>query len=43
MLDGGLAVEAMRIAVERLGRRIGTMSAELQTDPDEALRLNLPL
>lgn len=43
-VDSKAQAEQVRsIAVERLGRRIGTLSAELQTDLDEALRLHLAL
>jgi mRNA interferase MazF len=48
--DTGLAVDSKAqaeqvrsIAVERLGRRVGALSAELQTALDEALRLHLAL
>jgi mRNA interferase MazF len=46
----GLAVDAKAqaeqvrsIAVERISRRVGVMTAELQADLDEALRLHLAL
>ncbi|MFN6118993.1 MAG: type II toxin-antitoxin system PemK/MazF family toxin [Actinomycetes bacterium] len=43
-VDSKAQAEQVRsIAVERLGRRIGVMTAELQTDLDEALRLHLAL
>lgn len=43
-VDSKAQAEQVRsIAVERLGRRIGTLSAALQTDLDEALRLHLAL
>lgn len=43
-VDSKAQAEQVRsIAVERLGRRIGTLNAELQTDLDEALRLHLAL
>jgi mRNA interferase MazF len=37
------AEQVRSVAVERLGRRIGMLNAELQTDLDEALRLHLAL
>ena len=37
------AEQVRSIAIERLGRRIGVLNAELQTDLDEALRLHLAL
>jgi len=43
-VDSKAQAEQVRsIAVERLGRRIGMLNAELQTDLDEALRLHLAL
>jgi mRNA interferase MazF len=43
-VDSKAQAEQVRsIAIERLGRRIGTLDAELQTDLDEALRLHLAL
>jgi mRNA interferase MazF len=43
-VDSKAQAEQVRsIAVERLGRRIGVLTAELQTDLDEALRLHLAL
>lgn len=43
-VDSKAQAEQVRsIAVERLGRRLGVLSAELQTDLDEALRLHLAL
>ena len=48
--DTGLAVDSKAqaeqvrsVAVERIGRRIGLMTAELQSALDEALRLHLAL
>lgn len=37
------AEQVRSIAVERIGRRIGLMTAELQAELDEALRLHLAL
>lgn len=37
------AEQVRSIAIERLGRRIGMLNAELQTDLDEALRLHVAL
>lgn len=37
------AEQIRSIAVERVGRRIGTLTPELQTELDEALRLHLGL
>ena len=43
-VDSKAQAEQVRsIAVERVGRRIGSMSPELQADLDEALRLHLAL
>ncbi len=43
-VDSKAQAEQVRsIAVERLGRRIGVLTAELQADLDEALRLHLAL
>jgi mRNA interferase MazF len=43
-VDSKAQAEQVRsIAVERLGRRVGTLTAELQADLDEALRLHLAL
>jgi mRNA interferase MazF len=43
-VDSKAQAEQVRsIAVERLGRRIGMLDAELQMDLDEALRLHLAL
>jgi mRNA interferase MazF len=43
-VDSKAQAEQVRsIAIERLGRRIGVLNAELQTDLDEALRLHLAL
>lgn len=43
-LDSKAQAEQVRsIAIERIGRRIGMLDAELQTDLDEALRLHLGL
>jgi mRNA interferase MazF len=43
-VDSKAQAEQVRsIAVERLGRRIGVLTAELQSDLDEALRLHLAL
>ena len=43
-IDSKAQAEQVRsIAIERLGRRIGMLDAELQTDLDEALRLHLAL
>lgn len=43
-VDSKAQAEQVRsIAIERLGRRIGVLDAELQTDLDEALRLHLAL
>lgn len=43
-VDSKAQAEQVRsIAIERLGRRIGMLDAELQTDLDEALRLHLAL
>ncbi len=37
------AEQVRSIAVERIGRRVGLMTTELQADLDEALRLHLAL
>jgi mRNA interferase MazF len=37
------AEQTRSIAVERIGRRVGLMTTELQADLDEALRLHLAL
>lgn len=37
------AEQVRSIAVERIGRRVGLMTADLQADLDEALRLHLAL
>lgn len=37
------AEQVRSVAVERIGRRIGSMTAELQTALDDALRLHLAL
>ena len=43
-VDSKAQAEQVRsIAIERLGRRVGMLSAELQSDLDEALRLHLAL
>jgi len=43
-VDSKAQAEQVRsIAVERLVRRVGTLTAELQADLDEALRLHLAL
>jgi len=43
-VDSKAQAEQVRsIAVERVGRRIGVMTTELQADLDEALRLHLAL
>ena len=43
-LDSKAQAEQVRcVAVERIGRRIGLLSAELQSALDEALRLHLAL
>lgn len=43
-VDSKAQAEQVRsVAVERLGRRIGMLDAELQSDLDEALRLHLAL
>lgn len=43
-VDSKAQAEQVRsIAIERLGRRIGVLNADLQTDLDEALRLLLAL
>ena len=43
-VDSKAQAEQVRsIAIERLGRRIGVLNAELQADLDEALRLHLAL
>ena len=42
--DSKAQAEQVRcVAVERIGRRIGLLSAELQSALDEALRLHLAL
>lgn len=43
-VDSKAQAEQVRsIAVERIGRRVGRMTTELQADLDEALRLHLAL
>ena len=43
-VDSKAQAEQVRsIAVERIGRRVGLMTTELQADLDEALRLHLAL
>jgi mRNA interferase MazF len=43
-VDSKAQAEQVRsIAIERLGRRIGVVTADLQSDLDEALRLHLAL
>ena len=39
----GQAEQVRSIAVQRIGRRVGLMTLELQADLDEALRLHLAL
>ena len=39
----GQAEQVRSIAVERIGRRVGSMTPELQADLDEALRLHFAL
>jgi mRNA interferase MazF len=43
-VDSKAQAEQVRsIAIERLGRRVGVLTADLQSDLDEALRLHLAL
>ena len=43
-VDSKAQAEQVRsVAIERLGRRVGVLTADLQSDLDEALRLHLAL